>query len=86
MDWQGQKLAERLMQVTLLAFAAMAFITGYIMGSFHTMFLIYGGGLFLAALIVLPSWPFFNRNPLPWLDAAGKQPLQPPAAARAKQS
>ncbi|CAN1295221.1 Signal peptidase complex subunit 1 [Linum perenne] len=75
MDWQGQKAAEQLMLLLLFSFAAMAFLTGYIMGSFHTMFLIYGGGLLLTALIALPNWPFFNRHPLRWLD--------PPSAAAA---
>lgn len=68
MDWQGQKLAELLMQVMLVAFAAVAFVTGYVLGSFRLMLLIYAGGVVLTSLVTIPNWPFFNRHPLKWLD------------------
>ncbi|XP_030946752.1 probable signal peptidase complex subunit 1 [Quercus lobata] len=68
MDWQGQKLAEQLMQILLLAFAAVSFGTGYALGSFQMMMLIYAGGVFLTTLVTVPNWPFFNRHPLKWLD------------------
>ncbi|KAK9707552.1 hypothetical protein RND81_07G204500 [Saponaria officinalis] len=69
MDWQGQKLAEQLMQFLLLISAAVAFTTGFALGSFQMMILIYAGGVVLTALIIVPNWPFFNRNPLKWLDS-----------------
>lgn len=56
------------MQILLLALAVAAFATGYIMGSFQTMILIYAGGVILTTLITVPNWPFFNRHPLKWLD------------------
>ncbi|KAK6922404.1 Signal peptidase complex subunit 1 [Dillenia turbinata] len=68
MDWQGQKLAEQLMQIMLVAFAVVAFLTGYLMNSFQTMLLIYASGVLLTTLITVPNWPFFNRNHLKWLD------------------
>ncbi|KAL4570113.1 hypothetical protein LXL04_025764 [Taraxacum kok-saghyz] len=68
MDWQGQKLAEQLMQIVLVLFAIGAFITGYIMGSFQLMLFIYAGGVVLTTLITIPNWPFFNRHSLKWLD------------------
>ncbi|KAI4343379.1 hypothetical protein L6164_010734 [Bauhinia variegata] len=68
MDWQGQKLAEQLMQIMLLAFAVVAFAVGYIIGSFQMMILIYAGGVVLTTLVTVPNWPFFNRHPLKWLD------------------
>ncbi|XP_027343794.1 probable signal peptidase complex subunit 1 [Abrus precatorius] len=68
MDWQGQKLAEQLMQILLLAFAVIAFATGYVMASFQTMILIYAAGVVLTTLVTVPNWPCFNRNPLKWLD------------------
>ncbi|MQL76219.1 hypothetical protein Taro_008601 [Colocasia esculenta] len=70
MDWQGQKLAETLMQAMLAAFAVAAFATGYVLGSFRTMLLAYAGGVVLTALITVPDWPFYNRHPLKWLDPA----------------
>ncbi|KAL3835681.1 hypothetical protein ACJIZ3_010417 [Penstemon smallii] len=68
MDWQGQKLAEQLMQLMLVIFGVVAFITGYVLGSFQTMMLIYGAGVVLTSLIIVPNWPFFNRSHLKWLD------------------
>lgn len=56
------------MQILLLAFAGVAFATGYIMGSFQMMILIYAGGVVLTTLVTVPNWPFFNRHPLKWLD------------------
>ncbi|KAI4336591.1 hypothetical protein L6164_015101 [Bauhinia variegata] len=70
MDWQGQKLAEQLMQIMLLAFAVVAFAVGYIIGSFQMMIFIYAGGVVLTTLVTVPNWPFFNRHPLKWLDSS----------------
>ncbi|KAK8512793.1 hypothetical protein V6N12_030209 [Hibiscus sabdariffa] len=68
MDWQGQKLAEQIMQILLLAFAVVSFVAGYVLGSFQMMMLVYAGGVTLIALITVPNWPFYNRHPLNWLD------------------
>ncbi|XP_024193445.1 signal peptidase complex subunit 1 [Rosa rugosa] len=68
MDWQGQKLAEQLMQILLLVFAVVGFLTGYLMGSFQMMMLVYAGGVVLTTLVTVPNWPWFNRHPLKWLD------------------
>ncbi|CAB4263988.1 unnamed protein product [Prunus armeniaca] len=80
MDWQGQKLAEQLMQILLLVFAVVGFFTGYITGSFQMMVLTYAGGVVLTTLVTVPNWPFFNRNPLKWLDPseAEKHPKPQP--------
>ncbi|ESQ48526.1 hypothetical protein EUTSA_v10021836mg [Eutrema salsugineum] len=68
MDWQGQKLAEELMQILLLVFGGVAFIAGYATSSFRTMMLIYSGVVLFTTMITVPNWPFFNRHPLKWLD------------------
>ncbi|KAM2334185.1 hypothetical protein ACFXTH_011767 [Malus domestica] len=80
MDWQGQKLAEQLMQILLLVFAVVGFATGYITGSFQMMTLTYAGGVVLTTLVTVPNWPFFNRHPLKWLDPseAEKHPKPQP--------
>ncbi|GAB4829345.1 hypothetical protein Ancab_019015 [Ancistrocladus abbreviatus] len=88
MDWQGQKVAEQLMQIMLVAFAAVAFFTGYTFGSFQLMILVYAGGVVLTALIIIPNWPFFNRHPLNWLDPseADRHPKPQHAASSKKKS
>lgn len=85
MDWQGQKLSEKMMEIMLVAFAIAAFAIGYTIGSFQMMLLIYAGGVVLTALITVPNWPFFNRHPLSWLDPseADRHPKPQVAAAAA---
>lgn len=68
MDWQGQKLAEELMQILLIVFGGVAFIAGYATSSFGTMMMIYGGVVLFTTMVTVPNWPFFNRHPLKWLD------------------
>ncbi|XP_019052338.1 PREDICTED: probable signal peptidase complex subunit 1 [Nelumbo nucifera] len=86
MDWQGQKLSEQLMQILLVLFATVAFVTGYLMGSFQIMLFIYAAGVILTTLITVPNWPFFNRHPLQWLDPieAEHYPKPQPVASKKK--
>ncbi|XP_078437585.1 signal peptidase complex subunit 1-like isoform X2 [Wolffia australiana] len=83
MDWQGQKLSETLMQVMLVAFAVIAFGSGYALGSFQTMMLVFAGGVILTTLVTVPNWPWFNRHPLKWLDPseADRHPRPKPSTA-----
>ena len=78
MDWQGQKFAE---QIMLLMFAVIAFVAGYVLGSFQMMILVYAGGVTLTTLITIPNWPFFNRNPLNWLDPSEAEKHPKPQVA-----
>ncbi|XP_006356072.1 probable signal peptidase complex subunit 1 [Solanum tuberosum] len=86
MDWQGQKLVEQLMQILLVSFAVVAFLTGYMLGSFRTMLLTYAGGVVFTALLTIPNWPVYNRNPLNWLDPSvvEKYPKPLPANTSSK--
>ncbi|KAM7269097.1 hypothetical protein ACFE04_024594 [Oxalis oulophora] len=89
MDWQGQKVAELVMQIMLLASAFIALLIGYFLGSFQMMMLIYASGVVLTSLITVPNWPFFNRHPLNWLDPieADKHPKpisSPPISTSSK--
>ncbi|XP_022151742.1 probable signal peptidase complex subunit 1 [Momordica charantia] len=87
MDWQGQKLAEQMMQIVLVASAVAAFCTGYNVGSFRVMMLVYAGGVVLTTLITVPNWAFFNRHQLKWLDPseAEKYPKpEPPVVLKKK--
>lgn len=68
MDWEGQRLAELLMQWLLFGSALVAFLTGWFTASYSTMLYIYLGGVVLAFLVSVPDWPFFNRHPFTWLE------------------
>lgn len=68
MDWEGQKLAEQLMQYFLLGAALIAFLTGYFSGSYSTMLYVYLAGVVVTFLVTVPDWPLFNRNKFTWLE------------------
>lgn len=69
MDYAGQKLAEQLNFYILLIFGLVAFTAGYATGSFGLLMKIYAGGLVLDAAVVVPDWPWLNKQPLQWLPA-----------------
>lgn len=68
MDFVGQKLSEQLAVYTTLLSALLSFLAGYIAGSFKLMMVLYAGGVTMAFVISVPDWPYFNQNPLKWLD------------------
>ena len=70
MDYAGQKLAEQLNFYILAGFALIAFIAGYVAGSFGLLVKVYAAGLLLDAALVVPDWPWLNKHPLQWLPPA----------------
>ena len=67
MDYAGQKLVEQINFYILLSFAFIAFVVGYLSGSFSLLVKIYASGLLLDAAIIVPDWPWLNKKPLTWL-------------------
>lgn len=74
------------MQLMLVFFAVVGFVTGYVLESFQTMLIIYAAGVVLTSLITIPNWPVFNRHPLNWLEPseAEKHPKPEPAISGPK--
>lgn len=68
MDFEGQKLSEQLAIYTTMVFALLSFLVGYLAGSFKLMMVLYAAGVTMAIVISVPDWPYFNQNPLKWLD------------------
>lgn len=77
MDFKGQALAEKLLVYLLLAFAAIGFVAGFAAQNFLITVYVNGAGLALTLLLVLPDWPFYNRNSLKWLPACPVEPVEP---------
>ncbi|CDH58332.1 predicted protein [Lichtheimia corymbifera JMRC:FSU:9682] len=69
-DFEGQKLAEQLTHLIPTLFAVIGFVVGYSMQSLLVTLEIFGAGLVLTMLLVLPPWPMYNRHPLKWLPAS----------------
>uniref|UniRef100_A0A7S0N199 Signal peptidase complex subunit 1 n=1 Tax=Pyramimonas obovata TaxID=1411642 RepID=A0A7S0N199_9CHLO len=72
MDFKGQKLSEIFYQFTVVIFAIISFLLGYIFGSFRLMMLTYGAGVALAFVISVPDWPYFNQHPLTFLSVSSR--------------
>ncbi|KAK3881673.1 hypothetical protein Pcinc_013893 [Petrolisthes cinctipes] len=66
MDFEGQKLAERLFQIIVVAFGAVGWLYGYYVQDFFMTVLTLGAGFVLASLVTLPPWPIYRRYPLKW--------------------
>ncbi|XP_029205664.1 signal peptidase complex subunit 1-like [Acropora muricata] len=66
MDYEGQKLAERLFHIIILFFGIVGFLWGYYIQQFGATFLILAAGFLVSCLLVLPPWPMYRKHPLNW--------------------
>ncbi|VDB92013.1 unnamed protein product [Peniophora sp. CBMAI 1063] len=66
-DFEGQKLAERIYTVALAAITTLAFIAGFVAQDIRLTFAIVAVGSLGVAAIVVPPWPMFNKHPVQWL-------------------
>jgi hypothetical protein len=73
MDFEGQRLSERLYMAIIAAFGVLAFLLGVFTESFQTMMGCFGAGVMVAAAACIPDWAFYNTRPLEWLPAKVKQ-------------
>lgn len=85
MDFRGQKLSEKIAQIVVALFAALAFSVGYIVQDFSLMLVIFASGVGVAFLITVLDWPMYNKHPVAWRRAAlsgterdGGQTKRPP--------
>jgi len=66
-DFEGQRLAEMLSTVLLGAAGILAFVIGYIQQDIRLALYIGLAGTAITFLVVVPPWPFYNKNPEGWL-------------------
>merc|ERR1711953_1431520 len=66
MDYEGQRKAEKTYQIIITVFGIVGFIWGFFIQQLSATVYFVLGGFALSCAIVLPPWPFFRRNPLPW--------------------
>ncbi|CAJ0578304.1 unnamed protein product, partial [Mesorhabditis spiculigera] len=65
-DFPGQRLAERVFQVIVVISGIIGFIVGYYTQQLsHSVYIVFIGSA-IASLVVLPPWPCFRKQPLPW--------------------
>jgi signal peptidase complex subunit 1 len=73
MDFQGQRLSERMHQICIVLFAILGFVVGYGTGSFRAMMMCFGAGVVIAVVIAVPDWKYFNQHPQRWLRADARE-------------
>ncbi|TGZ62616.1 hypothetical protein CRM22_007337 [Opisthorchis felineus] len=66
MDYKGQKRAEWCMNIIMGIFFLIAFPLGYFKEMLSVSVFTVLAGSALAAVVVLPPWPCFRRDPLNW--------------------
>ncbi|EUB63645.1 Signal peptidase complex subunit 1 [Echinococcus granulosus] len=66
MDFEGQKLAERIMNIILPFCCVVGFILGYIMEQLSISVGMVLAGLMVCMAMVLPPWPMYRKHPLKW--------------------
>nr|POF20794.1 signal peptidase complex subunit 1 [Quercus suber] len=68
-DFKGQALADFLSTTLLVIAGIVSFLAGWFTNNIYNTLYVGLGGTALTFLIVVPPWPVYNRNPLPWLPA-----------------
>ncbi|KAF2823850.1 microsomal signal peptidase-like protein 12 kDa subunit [Ophiobolus disseminans] len=68
-DFEGQRLAEMLTTVLLGAAGIIAFFVGYVTQDIRLSLYVGLAGTALTFLVIVPPWPFYNKNPEGWLPA-----------------
>ncbi|EDO38482.1 predicted protein [Nematostella vectensis] len=66
LDYEGQKLAEKLFHIIIIFFGVAGFLWGYYVEQFGATVMILIAGFVVSCLVVLPPWPCFRKHPLQW--------------------
>jgi len=74
-DFDGQRLAERISTAILTLSSIVALIIGFVQQDIYLTMWIGLAGTALAMLLAVPPWPVYNQNPQPWL---GSKAILPP--------
>ncbi|CAD7922195.1 unnamed protein product [Amoebophrya sp. A25] len=73
MDYVGQKNAYDVQAALIYSFTVVGLAVSYYTEFFIWCFYLSLIGCAVAAVICLPSWPIFFRNPLPWQPADNRE-------------
>ena len=73
MDWKGQMHAEWIYQLIITLFSLVGFVYAYQEQDFTHCFHGWLAGLVLASALTIPDLPWFNKNPIKWLDECPAQ-------------
>ncbi|KAI0773155.1 microsomal signal peptidase subunit [Trametes elegans] len=68
-DFEGQKLVERIARDTLIAATVISFLAGFALQSIRVTFGLFALFVVALSIAVVPPWPAYNRHPVKWLPA-----------------
>ncbi|CAO3570133.1 unnamed protein product [Mortierella alpina] len=77
----ARALQNRITQGVISAFGVIGFLVGFLLQDIRVSLYIFTAGIVLAGLLVIPAWPYLNRNSIQWLPSRAKAA----AAAAAQQ-
>ncbi|CAH1762785.1 11625_t:CDS:2 [Entrophospora sp. SA101] len=66
-DFEGQKLADFVLQTGVITFSLLGFLLGLLLQDIKVTFILFGSGILFTSIIILPSYPFYNSHPIQWL-------------------
>ncbi|CEM31030.1 unnamed protein product [Vitrella brassicaformis CCMP3155] len=66
MDFKGQYRASIVQSVLIWTVGLVGFVLGFVNQSFRLTFFCILGATVLSAAVCLPSWPWWNMNPVQW--------------------
>lgn len=67
-DFKGQEVAESYINYILYSSIPVSFLVGLISQELKYCVYSFGGFIILSLLVVLPNYPFYNKNPVNWLQ------------------
>jgi len=73
-DFDGQRLAERISTAILTLSSVVALIAGFLQQDIYLTVWIGLAGTALAMLLVVPPWPVYNQHPQPWFGSRTSLP------------
>ncbi|KAG0022892.1 hypothetical protein BGZ81_008343 [Podila clonocystis] len=83
-DFQGQNKAEQITQGLISAFGVIAFLVGLTLQDIRLSMYIFAAGIAVTFLLVVPAWPYLNKNPVHWLPSREKALAQESSKGKEK--
>lgn len=72
MDLRGQDLAAWIYQLVVVGFAVLGFLLGWALGDISVTLLVFLVGVAVAAALVVPDWPMYNKMQIRYLKSDRK--------------
>ncbi|KAH9995285.1 microsomal signal peptidase [Russula vinacea] len=75
-DFEGQKLVERIAHYASMELAVFSFFLGFLFQSIQVTFASFGLGVAAILVLVIPPWSIYNKHPVTWLPAKERKEKQ----------